>query len=46
MSFFHIVTSILVDDSFGVAESFFVSIMQILQFVHLFFSLLTTVLYI
>jgi len=36
MSFVHIVTSILVDDSFF-CSSFFVSITQILHFIHLFF---------
>jgi len=36
VSFVHIVTSILVNDSF-LCSSFFVSMIQILQFVHLFF---------
>jgi len=43
MGFIHIVTSMLVNGSFF-CSSFF-SIIQILQFVHLFFSLLTTVFY-
>jgi len=37
MSFAHIVTSILDNDSFLLLRLFFVSITQILQFVHLFF---------
>jgi len=45
MHFVHVVTFILVNHSFF-AEAFFVSIIKILQFVHLFFSLLTTVFYI
>jgi len=37
MSFVHVVTSILVNDSF-LDQDFFVSILHILQFVYLFFS--------
>jgi len=36
MSFVHIVTFILVNDSFLFAQTFFVSIIQILQFIYFF----------
>ena len=45
MSFVHDVASVLVNESFF-AQAFFVSMIQILHFVHLFFSLFTTDLYI
>jgi len=35
MSFVHIVMFILVDDSFFFCSGFFISIIQVLQFVHL-----------
>ena len=37
MSFVHIVTSMLVNDSFFFTQAFFVSVTQIFQFVHLVF---------
>ena len=40
MSFVHIVTSILVNDSFFFAQALFVSVIQILQFVHSILSVL------